>query len=182
MHTPTNNNSETEKRKARWDEIQQEVGALTDTLGKGIDEGIKPAVIAFRALDFPTSQSCEGHIRETDNDDQWGETYPWIEVYAPEPEGWEDSPEIQQQWNEENLKEQQRMIILLDEFYQNRDTAYDTRLILRDIGLYGGFRVQSAGGAVMKLLSLEEQANKYTVYRKELDGFVEFLKQKYWSE
>ena len=80
-----------------------EVEEVTDGLGKGIDKGIKEAVIAMKAYDFPTDHSCEGHL-----EGEHGLPYPWVRIYAPEPEGWQDSEEKQKEWTVENLKQQQK--------------------------------------------------------------------------
>jgi hypothetical protein len=121
---------------------------------------------------FPTSQSCEGHI------DDGNVTAPWIEIYAPETEGWEDDNEKQREWKIENLKQQKRMLKMLDEFYQDRKTPLDVVLSFRNIGAFGGFRVQSNGAEIMPVLSFEEQKNKLDFYRNEMKGFTEFLKNK----
>lgn len=74
------------------------------------------------------------------------------------------------------------MMNLLEEFYQNRETPFDARLVFDRIGAFGGFRVQSFGAAIMELLPPEEQLKKFELYRKEMNDFAEFLKRKYFSE
>ncbi|MBT3730309.1 hypothetical protein HOE22_09985 [Candidatus Woesearchaeota archaeon] len=67
---------------------------------------------------------------------------------------------------------------MLDEFYQDRKTPLDVVLSFRNIGAFGGFRVQSNGAEIMPVLSFEEQKNKLDFYRNEMKGFTEFLKNK----
>jgi hypothetical protein len=55
--------SDGEKRK-RWQELAAGLEPVHDALGKKIDEGIEETVVAFLANDFPTNQSCEGHLEE----------------------------------------------------------------------------------------------------------------------
>lgn len=63
-----------------WERVKKEAEMAGDTLGMGVDEGIKDTVVALNVSGLPTSSSCEGH---------WGRgiLLPWIEVSAPgEPE------------------------------------------------------------------------------------------------
>lgn len=164
-----------------WDKNRAEVDKIADKLGKGIDEKIKEAVVAFRVYGFITSQSCEGHICEVNEKCRTGVPFPWIELYTPEPKGWKKSEEKKREWAIENLTQQQKMIGYLDEFYQGRETPFDARLTFRGIGVYGGFRIQSFGSETMTLLTQEEQIKKLELYRKEMDDFTNFLKDKYLS-
>ena len=69
-------NKEQEKtdKEKEWEEIINNLEETEDKLGMKIDEGIKETVAAFQAHKLPTTQSCEGHIKEE------GKPYPWIEV------------------------------------------------------------------------------------------------------
>lgn len=160
-----------------WEQKRAEVDKIADRLGKGIDEKIKEAVAAFLVHDFSTSQSCEGHV-----DVEEGERFPWVEIYAPEPEGWEESEEKQKEWKAANLQQKKRMMDFFSEFYQERKTPFDARLSFDSIGAFGGFRVQSFGAETMELLSPEEQKQKLEIYRKEINDFSEFLKNKFLSK
>ena len=75
-----------------------------------------------------------------------------------------------------------RMIDLLDEFYAERNTPHDSRLAFRDIGRFNGFRIQSMGGEVITLLPPAEKEEKLEVYRKEMNDFAQFLKDKFLAE
>lgn len=132
-----------------------EVEKITDSLGKGIDEKIKETVAAFLAHGFTTSASCEGHIDH-------GLPYPWVEVYALEPVGWREAEDdrkkqLEQEWRRKNLEQQLRMIAFLEEFYRERETPFDARLIPNRIGAFGGFRVQSLGAKITEILSKEQR-------------------------
>ncbi len=63
----------------KLEEMRRNVETLADSLGKGIDEGIKETIAVFNVLDIPTSQSCEGHP-----DRESGGPYPWVRVEAEE--------------------------------------------------------------------------------------------------
>lgn len=72
---------ETEKsKKEQWEQLEKEVEITEDAQGEKVDERIKESVVAFQAMGFPTSGSCEGHL------DKRVPT-PWVEVSDPnEPE------------------------------------------------------------------------------------------------
>lgn len=165
-----------------WDQKRKETDEIKDDLNLGIDEGIKEAVTAFRIYEFPTSQSCEGHLNGKN-----GEPFPWVQIYAKQPKEWKDSEgqekeELEKNWTIENLKQQQKMMNCLAEFYEGRETSFDARLVFSNIGAFGGFRVQSFGAETMKLLSPEEQGGKLRLYRKEMDAFANYLKSKFLGQ
>ncbi len=164
-----------------WEQKLAEVNGITDRLGKGVDEKIKEPVAAFLVHKFPTSGSCEGHVAE-EGKDKHGLPFPWVKVCSTEPEGWRESEEKKKEWTIANVKEQQRMMGFLSEFYQGRETPSDARLTFHGIGAFGGFRVQSSGAEMMTLLSPEEQKKKLELYRKEMDDFAKFLKDKHFSK
>ncbi len=164
-----------------WDQKLAEVNEIADRLGKGVDEKIKESVAAFLIHKFTTSGSCEGHIAEEEKD-KHGLPYPWIEIYASEPEGWKESEEKQNEWTMENLKQQKKMMSFLEEFYKDRETLFDARLIFDKVGTYGGFRVQSFGAEMWPMLNPEERRQKLELYRKEMADLTEFLKNKYFSK
>lgn len=166
-----------------WEKNRSAIDAVTDSLGLGIDEKIKETVTAFRVHGFITSQSCEGHSGE---DEQHGESFPWVEVYAPESPDWEKAQGenkklLEREWIVQNLKQRQKMTNLLAEFYQSRVTPFDARLAFDRVGAFGGFRVQSFGAEILRLLPPAEQRQKLESYRQEMNDFTEFLKDKYFS-
>lgn len=61
---------------SRWKQEEERVGKISDTLGKKIEEGIKPLVVALNVFRFPTDASCQGHT-------DWGLPIPWIDIEAP---------------------------------------------------------------------------------------------------
>jgi len=75
-----------------------------------------------------------------------------------------------------------KMMGYLDEFYQERETPFDARLVFERIGMFGGFCVQSFGAKMMELMSSAEQFNKRGLYRKEMNDFAGFLKDEYFSQ
>ena len=156
-----------------WEKTSREVDQIGDKLGRGVDDGIKETVIALTVNEYPTVQSCEGHLEEG------GAPFPWIQVESEAPEGWEDDENKQQQWSEANAKERVRMTASLEEFYQDRAIDEDTQLTMVDQGVYDAFRLQSAGGAEMDSLPKETQAQNQEKYRNEMQDFSSFLKKKF---
>ncbi|OHA41235.1 MAG: hypothetical protein A3H73_01925 [Candidatus Taylorbacteria bacterium RIFCSPLOWO2_02_FULL_50_120] len=72
--------AENQEKNLKLNGIKQEVENIGDRLGRPIDEGIKEAVVMFKANELSTSDSCEGHIER-------GLPVPYVEVSAPnEPE------------------------------------------------------------------------------------------------
>ncbi len=65
------------QRQMQLDTYAKEAHEVKDRLGKTLDAGILDTVIALRACDIPTTQSCEGHIDH-------GHPAPWVHVRAPD--------------------------------------------------------------------------------------------------
>lgn len=164
------------EKEKNWKRGELEVNKITDKLGKRIDSRIKKIVTALRVYGFSTSASCGGHSTGE------GFPYPWVEIYIPEPMNWKKDEKIQEKWKIENLREQEKMTKLLTGFYKNKNTHFDVRLSFRPIGILGGFRIQSFSADQMPLFSKEKQKGKLKKYRKEMDDFAEFLKNKYLVE
>lgn len=163
------------KKEILWKQKRAEVEKITDGISKEVDQNIKETVTAFLVHEFTTSGSCEGHL-----DEEHGLPYPWIEINTPAPEGWRESEKKKKEWTIENLKQRQRAMNYLAEFYQDRDTPFDARLTFDRIGAFGAFRIQSFGANMVDLLSPEEQKRKLELYKKEMNDFTKFLKNKYF--
>ncbi len=166
---------ELSEKELKWQKTELEVEKIVDSLGHKIDKNIKETVVALKVYGFPTRASCEGHL-------DWGEPFPWVGIRTPEPEGWKESEEKKEKWRKENLKQQKRMMELLDEFYKNKEVPFDARLTLRNIGGFGGFCIQSLGAEVIAILPPEEQKDKLELYHKQMNEFTSFLRNKYFSE
>lgn len=172
---PLEGSSMPSEKERIWQQKRAEIDQIVDKLGHGVDEGIKEAVTALRMYDFPTNQSCEGHLEKH-------QPYPWIEVCAPEPgELPKGKSQEKEAWRKENLRHRQRIMSLMEEFYTGRQTSFDARLALSGRGV-SGFRLQSMGAEIMAILSEAERQEKFTLYRREMDDFTAFLRQKYLSQ
>jgi len=97
-------------------------------------------------------------------------------------EGIKEAVTKRREWQIENLKIQKKMIDLLDAFYQGRKISFESMITFRYIGAYGEFRLQSFGAETMELMTPEEQEQKRLEYKKELDDFAQFLRERYFAE
>jgi len=176
---PKIENKDTKKAEKQkiWDETAKKVEIITDGLGMGIDKNIKEVVISFLVNGFNTEQSCEGH-REKER----GLPFPWVDVSAPEPEGWQKNDVLKNKWLQENLKQREEMASLLKEFYSPEKTMGDEELILQNKGVYGAFRIFSKGAEKIESKSEQPSQEKLELYRKEMRAFADFLKEKYFSQ
>jgi hypothetical protein len=151
------------------------VNKITDGLGLGVDENIKETLASILLHGFKTSGSCEGHVCKNAKE-QYGLSYPWVEFYMPEPTGWKKSKTKQLHWTTENLKQQRKILILLDKFYSNRKIDFESLLIFEAIGAFGAFRIRSMGSEIMSLYSRSKQRDMLKLYQKEMNDFGKFLK------
>ncbi|MBS1586017.1 MAG: hypothetical protein JSS82_10795 [Bacteroidetes bacterium] len=176
MEQIPNSNENIEAKWIKYKQAVQEVEQITDKLGTPVDEGIKETVAVLRAMGFPTTSSCAGHRTE----DKFG--LPYVKIYAPAPQKWlEDhkSAGAFKEWNAANAKYREQIMLLLNEFNQARKSAEDALLFLRNIGIYGGFKIENK--ANVELRTAEEGFEKCALYQKEMADFTEFLKQKYFK-
>lgn len=139
---------------------------VTDGLGKPIDKGIKEMVVALRAHNFETSGSCKGHISRSC-------CYPWVHVELPK----------QKKKRAETLA---RMKQLFGEFYEDRYRG-DASVIITELGRGLTLRLQSRGGLLLdtmprEILTKKVRAKILKRYRKEMDDFRRFLKEKFFNK
>lgn len=159
--------------------MRAKIDKMTDKVGRGIDEGIKEGVVIFNLLGLKTTQSCEGHYGQ----EEQGFPTPWIQVYPEEPdiENWYENEDLRVKVTKEKHELQANATGLLAEFYKDRNVSYDAMLGFSGIGY--GFRIQNQGAEIFdeitKDMTEEEKANKAAEYKKEMDNFASFLKDKY---
>jgi hypothetical protein len=179
--TPIHEQNEAEPKEILWEQKRRETAEIKDRLGEGIDENIKEAVTAFRVHEFATDGSCGGHLPE----EKHGLPYPWVDICTPKPAGFDIKKdrdgEKEQEWKKENLRQREKMMKYLEEFYKARETPPDAMIVLHNIGIFGAFRMQNFGGETMEALTTEQQTSKLDLYRKEMAVFAEFLKQKFFD-
>lgn len=173
---------ERKKREEELSRIRGRVNEITDKLGLGIDSGIREGVVVFNAFGLRTSQSCEGHFGQ-EGEEGKGSPTPWIDVSPQEPsnENWYENDQLREKVTNEENALKAKAIKLLDEFYERRNSSYDTRLGFMQIGY--SFRIQSVGSEIFeeltRELSEEQKAKKVAEYKNEMNDFIGFLKNKY---
>jgi hypothetical protein len=192
---------EVSERQARWQQVEAQVNEYRDGLGKRVDAGIKPAVIALNALGFETSGSCEGHLERGDaapwvdvtvdgTDQKFRDTFQAFELADQAQE--KNLPELTQnalykrahslsrEASEPIIREAAKMLPFLEEFYTHREVAYAQRITLHIAG--SRFRLQSQGVEIQSVLPKEEKQTRLEAYRQEMSDFSQFLKDRYFKQ
>ena len=215
--------SDSEKT-ARWERVLGRVERVKDRLGKGIDENAKETVVAFLVNEFPTQQSCEGHIEERFGKMRRIDPYITLGVedvaeryvgeaeikkriadqfnIAPEAINraendaadnayWDYITEhhIQetpayQEMRAKNEELEKRAVSLLDEFYKDRDTSKQPRLLrIKTIGPagYASINADRDNEEDIAESNIEKQQAELREEQAEMAALTEFLKEKFFS-
>jgi hypothetical protein len=172
-----------------WEDLQKRFKRVVDRLGKHIDKDIMDTVIVLNASGIHTTASCEGHLDH-------GAAYPWIDIGSPDidelaqkiivllHEGKRDDEETKQLQRQHRLlylQEEQKLVTLLDAFYQQHQMAYDRHLSIWRFS-NGAPRLQSHGADYQEFRSPDEQSQKLKEYQDEMQAFSIYLKQIYFQE
>jgi hypothetical protein len=159
-----------------YQQIAERIKHTTDTLGMPIDPLILPVVIWLTVWGIPTRASCEGHIDR-------GMPYPWVDIGRNDIRTLEKQAFQQDQPGEArtlHLAERQKLIELLDRFYEHHHSSYDTHLIIQDDWM-GLSRLQSQGAHLQEIRNEEERQQKLSLYQAEMQAFADFLKDQYFA-
>lgn len=153
-------------------DIREKIENAADRLGNPIEEGIKETVVMFNAFDIRTQQSCEGYIEDEKK------SAPWIMVRPriPENEEWHEDEELSKKVEAQSDAMRKQLIDLLNLFYKQRKVDFENMLSFRETPY--GFQIQSNGAEIFERLDEEEAKEKLPAYKKELQDFTEFLKDK----
>ncbi len=190
------------ERQSLWNETEVRCRLIVDKLGKPIDDGILQSVVALNAFGINTRQSCEGHL-------DWGIGAPWIDIEATNTNQHnvrlrelaeariaerahgalqrlaqskpDEIKQLQQDITQQNLRERQKLVGYLDEFYQNHLAPFDQRLILQSQAL-GATRLQSQGADFQEFAATQDKATKLKSFQVEMRAFGDFLKAKFLAE
>ncbi len=171
-----------EEKESELQRIRERVAEIKDALDEPVDEGIKEAVAMFNAMGLRTISSCEGHPERPRPGGKRPSLVPWIDVGPEEPDkpDWTEDERLREKTHKENMEYQRKAMDLLSEFYGDRKTPYDAMLGFA-YGLGYWFRVESHGSEFIENLPKEEQREKIKLYKKEMDDFSSFLKEKYFE-
>ncbi|MCL5733384.1 MAG: hypothetical protein M1334_01820 [Patescibacteria group bacterium] len=179
---------EKNEKQQRWDGIASKVDKTVDKLEKPVDPDIKESIVALNAFGINTTASCEGHIDH-------GTYAPYIDVEAKDVEmldrqarELEDKEEninkaknIFKEIEQKNLEEREKLFLLLDEFYKNRNVSFSTKLIVKGLAR-GWSRLESQGADLQKIKTKEERQENLSRYQEEMAAFTDFLTKKYFEE
>lgn len=182
--TPKEYFEEKSEKAKEWDEKMKEIEMTVDALEKRVDKGIKECVVALQLFDINTSASCEGHLDH-------GIAGPWIDVEDKEAfklraqlkrlTTQEESNILRKAITHKNLKERQKLLILLDEFYKGREVPFDQRLIISSRALGWG-RLENQGADIQEVESKEKRESNLKEYQEEMGAFTEFLKKIFFAD
>jgi hypothetical protein len=197
-----------EVKQQRWQKLTTEFRQMTDRLGKGIDDGILETVVALNALDINTWQSCEGHIdwgidapyvdieakgteaaeqRVSEAFDKADEVHRKI-MHSPQDvhvnvdevdELYKEAHRLRKEADKPHLEERRKVMVVLEEFYKERQVPYDRRLHIQAIGARS--RIESQGAGLPQILEPEVRQQKLREYQEEMGAFTKFLKEKFFS-
>jgi hypothetical protein len=160
---------------------------VTDGLGKPIDAGIKPAVIALRALGLNTTMSCEGHMDH-------GIAGPWVDIFAPGGVQVQDKImafrrkvgehkelparliRLREGAVPANFRYAARVLALLEQFYRHRSVPFQTKIIL-EYWMDGEVRLLCQGAIPNAHRSRKLKAVNLKKYQQEFKVFTKFLMQ-----
>ncbi len=174
----------------RWSEQRAAVERIRGALGNPVGEAVKDLVIGLNLFDIHTVYSGEGRM-----EDRRRATAPFIEIESKEAKELGDdyvrrnkdvgfnepyAEDTRQKISEKNLKERAKLIPLLDEFYKERNTPYDARLIIESLK-DNASRITNQGAQLQELASSHMRKQKLGEYQHEMQAFGVFLKQKFLS-
>lgn len=160
---------------------KQEVLELADKLGNPIDPGILDTVAAFRVLRINTVGSCEGHADRLTGGPyvmfealQSGELLQKLQQIADKTS--KDYKDVFHEASKLNMAEVQKLMPLLDGFYEDRNTPHSKRLIVRCFGpTVAKLMIQDADLA--EIMAPEERVHLLSDGQLEMKAFTDYLKQ-----
>jgi hypothetical protein len=181
-----------------WDDLCRYFDHVVDGIGAHIDPVIMGVVVGLNALGVNTEASCEGHLDH-------GDVHPWIRIGAPDTEALEEElrearqkvlnvsesereqafaiySELEARLKTLHMQEWDKVIDLLDRFYEQHTASCDCRLIVSDILGSGQFFLQSQGAIRQDTRDVKLKAAKLKAYQQEMQAFASFLKRCFFGE
>lgn len=198
-----------EQRQANWRIMQERLSKVTDALGNPIDEGIMEPVVGLNLLNLNTIQSCAGHADNTQHGkaypwiDVGGEPTEEIDrLYEMAKEAskrnnegasleardaaWKErkgiADKIKAVSMKQTIEESKKLLLQLQEFYANRQTPIEQRLVVTYLPDGSAARLQPQGA---ELQEIHDQATKERLlinFQEEMASFSAFLKSRYIGE
>lgn len=174
---------EYQKKKAKIEQIKQDVEKWIDKLGKKIDEGIKDTIVFLSVLEINTTGSCEGHFDSGTGGpyiDIESKEIPELDKRLQESKNEEETEKISAEIERKNLEERKKIMGYLEEFYKDRNVLYNRRIIIRPMAR-GWSRLESQGVDLQKIESENIIKQNFAEYQKEMTDFTKFLINKYFG-
>lgn len=190
-------------KEQKWQKIEKDAERIIDSLHKRIDPKIKFAVVSLKANGLGTIASCEGHLNR-------GLPYPWVDVESQLAEQLlgdrlynelkikgrehrlsksekELKDKMIQAQKAENEKAYKRLLELLGKFYSQKNLTHEVKLGIEKFP-WNRSRLQPEGmpnwhqrQTKKEEWSQEEKIKNLELYRKEMDRFAQFLKDKFFK-
>jgi hypothetical protein len=200
------------EKEEKWVQMEQKVERIGDKLGFGIDKEIKFPVISLKVNGFGTTGSCEGHLdraypwpwvqvesnfaEELLSNPEYLSLKERFKIARKNKETLTEDEntrlsELFQKQIAENEKTYLALFSLLEEYYSDINEEKAVRLGIQK-GPWNQSQLQPENmprGKVEDVqriwgenLNEEEKIKKLQQYRKEMNQFAEFLKQKFFKE
>lgn len=167
-------------QKKVWQQAKNEVRHLTDRRGMSVDPGILETVAAFRLLGINTTSSCAGHTERTSSGPYVAFVSVQTREYERQAQDIGDSSnreykQLRQKAIESNIREMQKILPYLDQFYTNREVPYNQRLIIKNVGPIASY-LMCQGADLMYIADKEQRKKILSNNRAEMRAFTEYLK------
>lgn len=148
-------------------DILKKVKSMKDKLGTPIDSNIFNLVYALNIHGFKTLSSCEGHINKNNIS-----FYPYVTI------GEKKSNHIETY--KSNIKELNRLIALLSDFYKDREVYYENMIICSASWSTAGLiELRPNNGLISSInKTIIEKEKIHNFYIKEFDNFAKYLIRK----
>ncbi len=191
-----------EARQQRWEKLMQQVEQYGKEDPIEMDEGIKETVAALMLHGFTTNASCFGHLDHGTPYPWVGITHPIVRQSLDDPsfsvlnkrvfgDNDESDPTLTPEELEEHRRvqdamkaavqaERQKLLKLLEEFYTNHEALPGIRLAVSSprAWLRSEETIDIDTETIRTLVTEDALKTRLDLYRKEIEAFTDFLKQK----
>jgi hypothetical protein len=182
---------DTSEKQRIWENYQQTVERIRGVLGNPVGEAVKESVIGLNLLGVRTILSGEGRM-----EDFRRATAPFIDIEASDAESLRKTyieehadigynhiaaESLREIIARKNLEERAKLVPILDKFYQERRTPYDTRLIIES-WKDNMSHLTNQGASLQILANDADRSSALHRYQEEMRTFGEFLKHTFLAE
>ncbi len=164
-----------------FEQAKKETAERVEKLGQHVDPGVLDTVTALRMRGFNPIDACEGH-----DDRVTGGPYVMFEaegsnelmqkLVALQNSESDEYKELYAQITRLNLREVQKLLKLVGEFYEQRDTPHAERLIIRCFGPSVP-KLMCQNADLGDVMDESERKNLLSDNQLEMMAFTNFLKE-----